>query len=87
MEIKYDFIFEYLCKGMCTFPDGSSDNSKRVIRSKAKKFSTSLDMRNMYTTNVIRERGSVLYLGMALECWDFAIAWHGKRELLHEESF
>ncbi len=21
---------------------------------------------------VIRERGSVLYLGMALECWDFA---------------
>ncbi len=36
MEIKYNFIFEYLCKG--TFPDGSSDNSKRAIRSKAKKF-------------------------------------------------
>ncbi len=26
---------------------------------------------------VIRERGSVLYLGMAQEFWDFAIARHG----------
>ncbi len=36
MEIKYGSVFEYLYKG--TFPDCSSDNSKRAIRSKAKKF-------------------------------------------------
>ncbi len=30
------------------------------------------DHRVRQVIQAIRERGSVLYLGMALECWDFA---------------
>ena len=54
MEISYETIYDYLHGRK--YPDGSTDNQKRAIRNKAKKFSSQDGVLHYKAKNGLRQR-------------------------------